>query len=74
MIDFVNAGGDGRQSLVSWNQINISPDSIGTSIVKIARNPKATHKFTATTVICDAISVAQINQEARCVVRLVYII
>jgi len=65
---FVNAGGDGRQSLVSWNQINISPDSIGTSIIKIARNPKATHKeFAATTVICDAISVAQINQEDRCV-------
>jgi len=55
----------------SWNQINISPDSIGTSIVKIARNPKATHKeFAATTVISDAISVAQIDQEAWCVVRL----
>ena len=54
------------KSLVSWNQINISPDSIGTSIVKIARNPKATHReFAATTVICDTISVAQIDQEAR---------
>ena len=63
----MNAGGDGRQCLVSRNQIDISPDLIGFDFIIFARYPKATNKeFGSTIVVCDGISVAQINQEARC--------
>ena len=73
--DFIDAGGNGRESLVSRNQINIRPDLIDKSFIEIARYPKATHKeFPATTVICNAITVAQIDQEARYDVRLSSII
>jgi len=69
--DFINAGGDGRESLVSRNQINIRPDLIDKSFIEIARYPKATDKeFPATTVECDTIAVAQIDQEARYVAGL----
>ncbi len=57
---------NGGQCLVSRNQIDISTDLIGIAVVKIASYPKATNEeFTSTTVVCDGISVAQINQEAR---------
>ncbi len=66
----MNAGGDGRQCLMSWNQIDISTDLIGVAIVKIAGYPKATNEeFASTTVVCDGISGTQINQEARYLVR-----
>ena len=62
----MNAGGDGRQCLMSWNQIDISTDLIGIAVVEIASYPKATNEeFVLTTVVCDRIIVAQINQEAR---------
>ncbi len=62
----MNAGGDGGQCLVSRNQIDISTDLIGIAVVEIASYPKATNKeFASTTVVCNGISVAQINQEAR---------
>ncbi len=49
-----------------WNQIDISTDLIGIAVVKIAAYPKATNKeFASTTVVCNGISVTQINQEAR---------
>ncbi len=67
----MNAGGDGRQCLVLQNQINISPDLIGFEVIKLfARYPKATNEeFMSTTVICDRISVARINQKTQCFVR-----
>ena len=62
----MNAGGDGRQCLMSRNQIEVSADLIGVAVVEIASYPKATNEeFASTTVVCDGVSVAQINQEAR---------
>ena len=62
----MNAGGDGGQCLVSRNQIDISTNLIGIAVVEIASYPKATNEeFASTTVVCDGIGVAQINQEAR---------
>ena len=55
---------------MSRNQIDVSTDLIGVAIVKIAGYPKATNEeFALTTVVCDGISVTQINQEARYLVR-----
>ena len=63
---FVDAGGNGRESLVSRNQINIRADLIGVCIVEQSRYPKARDKeFAATTVVSNAITVPQINQKAR---------
>jgi hypothetical protein len=44
----MNAGGDGRQCLVSRNQIDISPDLID---FNFARYPKATNEEFASTMI-----------------------
>ena len=56
----MNAGGDGRQCLVSWNQIDISPELIGFDFIIFPLDPKATNKeFASTIVVCDGISVAQ---------------
>jgi len=61
----MNAGGDGRQRLVSRNQIDISPNLIGVGVVEIASYPKATNEeLASTTVVRDGVSVAQIDQEA----------
>ena len=58
----MNVGGDGRQCLVSWNQIDISPDLIDFDFINFARYPKATNKeLTSTIMVCDGISVTQIN-------------
>jgi len=62
--NFIDAGGNGRESLVSRNQINIRADLIGVCIVEQSRYPKAGHKeFPATTVVSNAITVPQINQK-----------
>lgn len=39
----MNAGGDGRQCLVSWNQIDISPELIGFDFIIFPVRPKS-HK------------------------------
>jgi hypothetical protein len=50
----MNAGGDGRQCLVSRNQIDISPDLIDFDFINFARYPKATNKeFASTIVVCE---------------------
>ena len=62
----MNARGDRRQCLMSRNQIDIRTDLIGVAVVEFAGYPKATNEeFTLMTVVCDGISVAQIDQEAR---------
>ena len=54
----MNAGGDGRQCLVSWNQIDISPDLIDFDFINFARYPKATNEeLTSTIIVCGGISV-----------------
>jgi len=40
----MNSEGDGRQCLVSRNQIDISPDLIGFYFIIFARYPKATNE------------------------------
>ncbi len=45
----MNAGGDGRQCLVSWNQIDISPDLIDFDFINFARYQKATNEEFAST-------------------------
>jgi hypothetical protein len=45
----MNAGGDGRQCLVSRNQIDISPDLIDFDFINFARYPKATNEEFAST-------------------------
>ena len=60
----MNAGGDGRQCLVSRNQIDISPDLIDFDFINFARYPKATNEeLTSTIIVCDGISVTQINHD-----------
>ena len=60
----MNAGGDGRQCLVSRNQIDISPDLIDFDFINFARYQKATNEeFASTIVVCDGISVTQINHD-----------
>ena len=57
----MNAGGNGRQCLVSRNQIDKSPDLID---FNFARYPKATNEeFASTIVVCEKISVTQINHD-----------
>jgi len=66
----MNAGGDGRQCLVSRNQIDISTNLIGVGVIEIASYPKATNEeLASTTVVRDGVRVAQIDKEAGNLVR-----
>jgi hypothetical protein len=49
---------------VSRNQIDISPDLIDFDFINFARYPKATNEeFASTIVVCDGLSVTQINHD-----------
>ena len=66
----MNAGGDGRQCLVSRDQIDISTNLIGVGVIEIADYQKATNKeLASTTVVRDGVRVAQIDKEAGNLVR-----
>jgi len=60
----IQAGGDGRQYFISWNQIDVGLDLIDKWLVVVAWDPKSTYKeFAASAVIYDLVGVAQVNQE-----------
>ena len=66
----MNAGGDGRQCLVSRDQIDISTNLIFVGVIEIADYPKATNEeLASTTVVRDGVRVAQIDKEAGNLVR-----
>ena len=60
----IQAGKDGRQYFILWNQIDVGIDLIDKWLVVVAWDPKSTYEeFATLAVIYDLVGVAQVDQE-----------
>ncbi len=60
----MEAGGDGRQYFISWNQFDVGLDLIDKWLVIVAWDPKSSYEeFAAAAVIYNLVRVTQVDQE-----------